>query len=121
MSYQPNIRPEAEADVVEAALWYEQQNPGLGEKFVAAVDQAIRRVIENPLAFPVIHRRHEVRRALTHRFPYRVFFTLKGDTVFIHAVLHGHRHDRHWKARLYLSGMGEILIFLLCLWRRYSK
>jgi len=51
MSYQPNIRPEAEADVVEAALWYEQQNPGLGEKFVAAVDQAIRRVIENPLAF----------------------------------------------------------------------
>jgi hypothetical protein len=25
---------------------------------------------------------------------------LKGDTVFVHAVLHGHRHDRHWKARL---------------------
>ena len=39
MNYQLNIRPKAEADVVEAALWYEQQNPGLGEKFVAAGDQ----------------------------------------------------------------------------------
>jgi hypothetical protein len=26
--------------------------------------------------------------------------TLKGDTIFIHAVLHGHRHDRRWKERL---------------------
>ena len=77
MSYRLNIRPDAEADVVEAALWYEQQNPGLGEKFVTEVDQAIRRVLENPLAFRLIHRRHEVRRALTHRFPYKIFFTLK--------------------------------------------
>ncbi len=29
MSYRLNIRPEAEADVVDAALWYEQRNPGL--------------------------------------------------------------------------------------------
>jgi hypothetical protein len=51
MSYRLNIRPEAEADVVEAALWYEQRKPGLGEEFVTEVDQAIRRVLENPLAF----------------------------------------------------------------------
>ena len=43
---------------------------------------------------------HEVRRVLTHRFPYRIFFSLKGDTVVVHAVSHGHRHDRHWKDRL---------------------
>jgi hypothetical protein len=28
--------------------------PGLGEKFVRQVDQAIARVVENPLALPVI-------------------------------------------------------------------
>jgi len=57
--------------------------------------QAIARVLENPLAFLVILRRHEVRRVLTKRFPYRIFFTLKGEVVVVHAVLHGRRDDRH--------------------------
>jgi len=33
MSYRLHIR--AEADVTEAAQWYEQRSPGLGEEFVA--------------------------------------------------------------------------------------
>jgi plasmid stabilization system protein ParE len=78
MSYRLNIRPETEADVVKAVLWYQQRKPDLGEEFVREVDQAIRRVLENPLAFRVIRRQHEVRRVLTHRFPYKIFFTLKG-------------------------------------------
>ena len=100
MSYRLKIRLAAEADVAEAAQWYNQRQAGLGEKFLREVDQAIARILENPLAFPVIRRRHEVRRVLTQRFPYRIFFSLKGDTLVVHAVLHGHRDDRHWKDRL---------------------
>ena len=100
MSYRLKIRLAAEADLAEAAQWYNQRQPGLGEKFLREVDQAIARVLENPLAFPVIRRRHEVRRVLIQRFPYRIFFSLKGDTIVVHAVLHGHRDDRHWKDRL---------------------
>ena len=100
MSYRLQVRLAAEADVAEAAEWYDQRQPGLGEKFVREVDQAIARVVENPLAFPVILKRHEVRRALTKRFPYRIFFSLKGEAVVVHAVLHGRRDDRHWKDRL---------------------
>jgi hypothetical protein len=37
MSYRLNIRPEAEADVMEAALWYEQRKPGLGEEFITDI------------------------------------------------------------------------------------
>jgi toxin ParE1/3/4 len=72
----------------------------LGEKFVREVGQAIVRILRNPLAFPAILRRHEVRRVLTKRFPYRIFFSLKDDAVVVHVVLHGHRDDRHWKDRL---------------------
>ena len=100
MSYRLRIRLAAEADVAEAAQWYDQRQVGLGEKFVREVDRAIARVVENPLAFPVILRRHEVRRALTERFPFRIFFSLKNEAVVVHAVLHGHRDDRHWKDRL---------------------
>ena len=69
MSYRLKIRQAAEADVAEAAQWYNQRQPGLGEKFIREVDRAIARALENPLAFPVILRRHEVRRVLTKRFP----------------------------------------------------
>jgi toxin ParE1/3/4 len=100
MSYRLQIRLAAEADVAEAAQWYDQRQPGLGEKFVKEVDRAIVRVLKNPLAFPVVFRRHEVRRVLTERFPYRIFFSLKCDAIVVHAVLHGHRDDRHWKDRL---------------------
>jgi toxin ParE1/3/4 len=100
VSYRLKIRLPAEADVAETAQWYNQRQPGLGEKFLREVDRAITRILENPLAFPVIRRRHEVRRVLTQRFPYRIFFSLKGNTVVVHAVLHGHRDDRHWKDRL---------------------
>jgi hypothetical protein len=36
---------------LEAALWYQQRKPGLGEEFVKEVDQAIRRVREIPSPF----------------------------------------------------------------------
>jgi hypothetical protein len=34
-------RDEAEADIVEAALWYERQCAGLGSEFVRALDGAL--------------------------------------------------------------------------------
>jgi toxin ParE1/3/4 len=77
-----------------------QPAPAWLGKFIREVDQASARMLENPLAFPVILRRHEVRRVLTKRFPYRIFFSLKGDAVVVPAVLHGHRDDRLWKDRL---------------------
>lgn len=38
MSLRVIVRDEAEADIAEAALWYERRCAGLGEEFVHAVD-----------------------------------------------------------------------------------
>jgi hypothetical protein len=40
-----------------------------------------------------------MRRVLTERFPYRVFFSIIGETLYVHAVLHGARDDRRWRGR----------------------
>ena len=69
MSYRLRIRLAVEADVAEAPQWYNERQLVLGEKFVSEVAQAILRILKNPLAFPVILRRHEVRRVLTKPFP----------------------------------------------------
>jgi len=40
-----------------------------------------------------------VRRILTRRFPYRVFFIVRLDAIIVFAVLHAARHDRVWTHR----------------------
>ena len=49
MSWRLIVRPEAEADITDGALWYDEQRPGLGIAFTAAVRRAIRRAVENRL------------------------------------------------------------------------
>ena len=45
MSYRLQVRLAAEADVAEAARWYDDRQLGLGEKFIREVDQAIARIL----------------------------------------------------------------------------
>lgn len=100
MSRRLVVRPEAESDILDAALWYEEQGQGLGLDLVQEVGIATRRAVEAPLLFPLLRRRPEVRRVLTRRFPYRVFFVVRDDAVVVFAVMHAARHDRGWVARL---------------------
>lgn len=94
------VRPDAEADIIEAALWYEHRLAGLGIELLSEFDTIVGRIGETPQVFPLVRRRPEVRRALTRRFPYRVFFIVRSDAVVVFAVGHAARHDRHWRGRL---------------------
>lgn len=49
MKYHLIVKPEAELDILEAARWYEQQQSGLGKRFIEAVDDKMSMVEENPL------------------------------------------------------------------------
>ncbi len=69
-----------------AAMWYENQSPGLGSEFLRAAEACISSVARNPAMYSVMHR--EIRRALFRRFPYGIFFILSGDSVTIIACLH---------------------------------
>jgi plasmid stabilization system protein ParE len=94
------FRPQAVEDVVEAAAWYEAHASGLGDELVDEILKATHRAQNNPELFRIVHREGSVRRALTNRFPYRIFFSVVGETLYVHAVLHGARHDRRWMQRL---------------------
>ena len=89
MSWRVFIRPNAEADVREARDWYQRRRPGLGDEFLLAVADAMIRLEESPLRFPVYHR--DFRRVLTERFPYKVFFRVQADTVIVFRVLYAAR------------------------------
>jgi len=94
------FRPQAVEDVVEAAAWYETHAPELGEQLIDEILTATHRAQEKPELFRIVRREDNVRRILTKRFPYRIFFSVAGETLYVHAVLHGARHDRRWTERL---------------------
>jgi len=100
MSHRLIVRPEAEADITEAALWYDEREAGLGLELTLEVRTAIRRAVEDPLLYLLLRKRPEVRRILARRFPYRIFFIVRDDAIIVFAVIHAARHDRHWRQRL---------------------
>lgn len=94
------FRPKTVEDVASAAGWYNERSPGLGEELIDEILRATDRAARNPELFRVVRARGEVRRVLTERFPYRIFFSVVEATLYVHAVLHGAQHDRRWRARV---------------------
>jgi len=68
------ILTEAQTNIIETALWYEQREPGLGNRFVREIRQSLRAIAKMPLRFPIVE--NGVRRLLLNRFPYSVLLSL---------------------------------------------
>ena len=71
MTWRVSIRAAAATDLREAQEWYEGQFPGLGGEFLLAMADALTRLEQSPQNFPLYYR--GFRRALTRRFPYKLF------------------------------------------------
>ena len=54
MTFDVRIRPEAEQDMAEAALWYEQQQRGLGQDFLDEALAVFMRLAEMPLGYELV-------------------------------------------------------------------
>ncbi len=88
------LRPRAERDIVIARDWYDAQQIGLGEEFLAAVQERLVAIRQFPEACPKIHKK--VRRALVRRFPYLIFYLLTPDKIVVLAILHTSRNPANW-------------------------
>jgi plasmid stabilization system protein ParE len=97
------VLPAAELEAALAAAWYEDQSAGLGEEFLAALEDAFQRISSEPQALPRsegYRGGHEVRRCLLTRFPYVVSFVCRPHEVVIVAVSHVRRRPFYWLERL---------------------
>lgn len=90
------VRRLAEREAGKAKAWYEAQDQledeNLGEAFMVELRQVMRGLAQLPRRFPVVL--PPLRRALLRRFPYAVYFYLRGEDVVVVAVLHARRDTR---------------------------
>jgi plasmid stabilization system protein ParE len=92
------FHPEAEAELHDAARWYNAERRGLGREFRRECRAAITRIARSPDMFAVV--RDNVRCHLLHRFPYGVLYEIQSDCVFVVAVMHLHRDPDYWASRV---------------------
>jgi plasmid stabilization system protein ParE len=91
------FRPQAAAELRSASNWYEEQKSGLGTRFSQAIDEVLNRITERSAAFPIGY--GEIRRAVLRQFPYAIYFREAAEGIVVIAVMHSHRHPRHWQSR----------------------
>jgi plasmid stabilization system protein ParE len=75
----------AELDLEQAAAWYDRQLPGLGASLRLHIDATLQRIESHPELYPVVFR--HVRRALTRRFQYIVYYRLQPTEIEVVAIL----------------------------------
>jgi|SRR4030042_1677699 toxin ParE1/3/4 len=92
------FHPEAEAEMISAAVFYETKQKDLGKRFLTSVQNALNKIQVNPLLYQEIE--EGVRRCLTTTFPFGVVFRIMPDQYVIIAVMHLHRDPGYWKSRV---------------------
>jgi toxin ParE1/3/4 len=102
VNWRLQIAVEVENDILEAIVWYESRQEGLGVQFCEEIIQVWNALTENPLLNSRRHPMRNIRWSYPKSFPYRVIYEVDETTyvVRIAAVLHAARHERHWHKRL---------------------
>ncbi len=80
-----------------AADYYDSQRTGLGDDFLAVVEQAIDDIAESPLRWQLVDDRHH--RRVLRRFPFSIYYRRVGPMVVIVAIAHHKRQPDYWRHR----------------------
>jgi toxin ParE1/3/4 len=79
-------------EVIATTEYYENQQPGLGEEFLAELHRYIDQILAGPLQFEQV--RPGIRRCSMNRFPFGIYFRMPDEnTVRIIIVRHHRRRS----------------------------
>jgi plasmid stabilization system protein ParE len=91
------VRKLARAEINAAFNWYLERSPRAAERFLEAVDAALKAIESAPKRQPVI--RGRLRRLLLKGFPYGVYYKVYPKVISVVGVIHGRRHPATWLRR----------------------
>lgn len=97
MSLHVTFHRAASAEFIEASAWYEAKRVGLALEFMAEIERCVSLASKQPLQFAIV--REDIRRVVTNRFPYSVYFRVEDHRIVVLVVFHGSRDPAIWHAR----------------------
>lgn len=84
--------------IFRSGLFYNANAPKLGQELVTEVERVLAMAVEHPeIGIAAFHR---CRRILVRRFPFNVFYQVRGDVIYVIALAHQHRKPDYWHTRV---------------------
>ena len=88
----------ARREFLAEVIYYNREEPGLGRRFAAAVEEATARAVAFPLAGSLAPK--GTRRVLLKDFPFPVVYRITGDGIVVFALAHHSRLPGYWQSRV---------------------
>jgi len=95
MSFTIFITDEADIEIENAFDWYEEQQEGLGKRFIIHLEEAYNLILDFPFGFPA--RRKDYRECFLGVFPFVVIYRVVNNKIIIHKVFHASRNPKRKK------------------------
>jgi plasmid stabilization system protein ParE len=92
------LKEEARQDILDAAKWYGEKQSGIDEKFIAAVEEVLNRILKHPETGRKIYK--TFRQTLLKKFPYVIVYEIDFTSNIIYAVFHTSQNPRKKLRRL---------------------
>jgi len=88
----------AQQEFDEAVEYYNDEESGLGDRFLLEVIDSLQRIKQFPEAWHSYT--SNSRRCLTRRFPYSIVYQIFESEILVVAVAHLHRKPGYWHDRI---------------------
>lgn len=92
MAFKVEITILAEEEYSSTFCYYEEQQPGLGDKFEKETDYLMDKLKLNPYLFQRKYKHY--REAVYKRFPYFIVYEIIDNTVIIHSFFNANRNPK---------------------------
>jgi toxin ParE1/3/4 len=96
------FHPDALLEYADATDYYLcAVSPTIAERFVAAVESAVRSIVADPSRWRIVEE-PGIRRFVVRRFPYVIYYRWDagGEFVTVFAVMHCSREPGYWRQRI---------------------
>ncbi len=91
--------PEARLEFEDAIIWYNEQEPGLGDRFEGEAHAALQRILQDTERFPIAC--GKIRKARIEVFDkYSIYFRVDARFIGVVSVFHGARKPAELRQRL---------------------
>lgn len=90
--YDITFRANVDFEVTEAYIYYEEQQPGLGERFFEELDACYDTIRMYPEHFKFL--RIPLREFVVQKFPFVIIYEFNGEKIIVYSVFNTHRSPR---------------------------
>ena len=87
------LKPQAIQMAKDAYQWYEEQRQGLGELFLAELENCLKKVQTTPETNGKVKKNY--RQGKLQRFPYVIIYEIIHKEIIVLSIFHTRRNPRH--------------------------